>query len=99
MTIEVTADGAGKIALARNIGTLSLQLRASGERQSAEEGLTTISAFGGSVSEARGRARRAVLSKPSSKEPEGPKFKTVIVTRGLEQQSYQVVAPENDAGK
>jgi pilus assembly protein CpaB len=27
------------------------------------------------------------------KEPEGPKFKTVIVTRGLEQQSYQVVAP------
>ena len=33
VTIEVTADGAGKIALARNIGTLSLQLRASGEVQ------------------------------------------------------------------
>ena len=31
MTIEVTVEGAGKIALARNIGTLSLQLRAAGE--------------------------------------------------------------------
>ena len=27
-------------------------------------------------------------------EPEGPKFKTVIVTRGLQPQSYQVVMPE-----
>jgi hypothetical protein len=28
-------------------------------------------------------------------EPEGPKFKTVIVTRGMQpQQSYQVVQPE-----
>ena len=27
-------------------------------------------------------------------EPEGPKFKTMIVTRGLQPQSYQVVAPE-----
>ena len=27
-------------------------------------------------------------------EPEGPKFKTVIVTRGLEPQIYQVVTPD-----
>ena len=27
VTVEVTVDGAGKIALARNIGTLSLALR------------------------------------------------------------------------
>jgi hypothetical protein len=27
-------------------------------------------------------------------EPEGPKFKTVIVTRGLKPESYQVVTPE-----
>ena len=92
VTIEVTADGAGKITLARNIGTLSLQLRASGESSSAGEGLTTISAFGGSVSEAVANATSG-LFEAAVKEPEGPKFKTVIVTRGLEQQSYQVVAP------
>ena len=94
VTIEVTVDGAGKIALARNIGTLSLQLRAAGELLSPTEGLTTISAFGGSVTKALANAASDAVE-AVAKEPEGPKFKTVIVTRGLEQQSYQVVAPEN----
>ena len=96
VTIEVTADGAGKIALARNIGTLSLQLRASGEVSSATEGLTTISAFGGSVSEAVANAAGGLIEAAVT-EPEEPKFKTVIVTRGLDQQSYQVVAPGKTA--
>jgi pilus assembly protein CpaB len=99
VTIEVTAEGAGKIALARNIGTLSLQLRASGEGSSVKEGLTTISAFGGSVSEAVANAAGDLVSAVVKEEPEGPKFKTVIVTRGLEQQSYQVVAPDSGAAQ
>ncbi|MDW6022732.1 Flp pilus assembly protein CpaB [Mesorhizobium sp. BAC0120] len=92
VTIEVTVEGAGKIALARNIGTLSLQLRAAGEGMAAEKGLTTISAFGGSVTEAAANAAVTVTDS-IIKEPEGPKFKTVIVTRGLKAESYQVVAP------
>jgi pilus assembly protein CpaB len=93
VTVEVSVEGAGKLALARNIGSLALQLRASGgEGSSAKEGLTTISAFGGSVSEAVANATSGIVD-AIVKEPEGPKFKTVIVTRGLETQSYQVVAP------
>ena len=93
VTVEVSVEGAGKLALARNIGSLALQLRASGgEGSSAKEGLTTISAFGGSVSEAVANATSGLVD-AVVKEPEGPKFKTVIVTRGLETQSYQVVAP------
>jgi len=94
VTVEVTVDGAGKIALARNIGTLSLQLRAAGELLSPTEGLTTISDFGGSVTKALASAASdavEVVAKPA----EGPRFTTVIVTRGIEQQAYQVVAPEN----
>ena len=50
VTIEVTIDGARKVALARNVGTLSLSLRAAAEGDAAAgDGVTTISAFGGSV--------------------------------------------------
>ena len=93
VTIEVTADGAGKIALARNIGTLSLataRLRRGQFRQGRaddDRGFRGIG-FGGCGECGKQRDGGAAV-----KEPEGPKFKTVIVTRGLEQQSYQVVAP------
>jgi pilus assembly protein CpaB len=93
VTVEVTVDGAGKIALARNIGTLSLQLRSAGEATATANGLTTISSFGGSVSEVVADAAGTVVDAIIS-EPEGPKFKTVIVTRGIEAQTYQVVAPK-----
>lgn len=93
VTIEVSADGAGKIALARNIGTLSLQLRAAGEETASGDGLTTISAFGGSVTRAVADTAGTIVNAIAS-EPEGPKLKTVMVTRGLETKSYQVVAPD-----
>jgi pilus assembly protein CpaB len=92
VTVEVTVEGAGKITLARNIGTLSLQLRAAGEDLAGGDGLTTISAFGGSVSTAVATAA-GDLVEAMTKEPEEPKFKTVIVTRGVEPTSYQVVTP------
>ena len=89
VTLEVTAEGAQKVALARNVGTLSLSLRSAGEGGLSPDGLTTISAFGGSA----GSGLVGVLLE-SVKEPEGPKFSTVVVRRGTDEpQSYQVVSP------
>jgi pilus assembly protein CpaB len=93
VTIEVTIEGAQKIALARNIGSLSLSLRSSNDVGMAGDGITTISAFGGSVSSGIADAAGALFDTVAA-EPEGPKFKTIIVTRGLQPQSYQVVAPD-----
>jgi pilus assembly protein CpaB len=96
VTIEVNADDAGKIALARNIGALSLQLRAAGEATSTVNGLTTIQAFGGSISKTFSQAGGAVAD-AVAKQPEGPVLATVVVTRGVESsQSY--VVPGAPAG-
>lgn len=93
VTVEVTSEGAQKITLARSIGTLSLSLRAAGGEGGAADGLTTIKSFGGSVS--AGVTEAAATFVESVSEPEEQRFKTVIVTRGMEpQQSYQVVAPQ-----
>jgi pilus assembly protein CpaB len=93
VTVEVSVDGAKKIALARNVGALSLSLRSSNDVGAVGDGVTTISSFGGSVAAGASDAANAVIEAMSS-EPEGPKFKTVIVTRGLQPQAYQVVLPE-----
>jgi pilus assembly protein CpaB len=93
VTIEVNVDGAKKIALARNVGSLSLSLRSASDVSAVGDGVTTISSFGGSVAAGAASAANAVIDAMSS-EPEGPKFKTVIVTRGLQPQAYQVVKPE-----
>jgi pilus assembly protein CpaB len=89
VTVEVSVGGANKIALARNVGALSLSLRSSSDASAAGDGVTTISSFGGSVAAGAG-----ALIEAMSAEPEGPKFKTVIVTRGMQPQAYQVVQPE-----
>jgi pilus assembly protein CpaB len=94
VTIEVTTEGAQKVALARKIGSLSLSLRSAGEVGTVADGLTTISAFGGSVGagfdETVGGAVEAVIEAPEQR------FKTVLVTRGMEEaQEYQVVAPQD----
>lgn len=88
VTIEVTSEGAQKVALARNVGTLSLTLRAAVQARGETGGLTTISDFGGSVGSKLGGVIEAVT------EPEGPTYKTVIVTRGTEAQTYKVVSPQ-----
>ena len=49
VTVEVTVDGAKKIALARNVGSLSLSLRSSNDVSAVGDSVTTISSFGGSV--------------------------------------------------
>ena len=85
VTIEVTTDGAQKVALARNVGSLSLSLRAS-DGGTSVDGVTTISAFGGSVAAGASNLIEAAV-------PVEPMRKTVIVTRGMEAETYQVVAP------
>ncbi len=93
VTVEVSVEGAKKIALARNVGALSLSLRSAADVAATGDDITTISAFGGSVAGGAADAANAVIEAMTA-EPEGPKFKTVIVTRGMQPQTYQVVTPE-----
>lgn len=90
VTLEVTTEGAQKVALARNVGSLSLSLRASAEGGGSGDGITTISAFGGSIADS---TAQVITNAVGAAVPEEPKFKTVIVTRGTEAETYQVVAP------
>jgi pilus assembly protein CpaB len=90
VTLEVTTEGAQKVALARNIGSLSLSLRAAAAGGASADGVTTISAFGGSIAAG---AAEAVAGAAETVAPAEPKFKTVIVTRGMQAETYQVVAP------
>jgi len=93
VTIEVTAEGAQKVALARNVGTLSLSLRSAGENDLSPDGVTTISAFGGSVGAGLGSMFDGLAERVA--EPEETKFSTVFVRRGTDEpQSYQVVSPQ-----
>ncbi|MBX3531638.1 MAG: Flp pilus assembly protein CpaB [Rhizobiaceae bacterium] len=96
VTIEVTPEDAGKVALARNVGTLSLSLRSAGEAGWVAAGLTTLSSFSGSVGAG---AEPAAAPKEEDRsifasEPE-KKFKTVVVTRGLKPETYQVPELQN----
>lgn len=92
VTIEVTAEGAQKVALARNVGSLSLSLRSAADAGSDRNGLTTISAFGGSVGSGAAEKASALFGAIAA-EPETSRMTTVIVTRGTVAQSYQVVSP------
>jgi pilus assembly protein CpaB len=91
VTIEVTTEGAQKVALARTVGTLSLSLRSAADGGAAKDGVTTISSFGGSVASGVQAAAGALFT-AATKEPEKPKFKTIIVTRGTQVEEYQVPA-------
>ncbi|MBZ9760366.1 Flp pilus assembly protein CpaB [Mesorhizobium sp. CA8] len=89
VTIEVTNEGAQKVALARTVGTLSLSLRSAADASDGKSGLTTISSFGGSVA-ASAQASAASLVNAVTKDQDEPKFKTVIVTRGDKVEEYKV---------
>ncbi|RUU57376.1 Flp pilus assembly protein CpaB [Mesorhizobium sp. M2C.T.Ca.TU.002.02.1.1] len=88
VTIEVTNEGAQKVALARTVGTLSLSLRSAADASASNGGLMTISSFGGSVA-AKAQASAASLVSAVTKESDEPKFKTVIVTRGDKVEEYK----------
>ncbi len=91
VTLEVRPSDANRIALARNVGALSLSLRSAGEGGLAGSGVTTLSDFGGTA--AGEDEERKPLFQP---EPER-NFTTVVVTRGMVAESYQVVSPDEQA--
>ena len=92
VTVEVTTDGANKVTLARSIGTLSLSLRSAIDDSSGGSGLTTVSTFGGST--AGGIVQAAANLFAPSAEEEKKKFSTVIVTRGMQPETYKVPSPQ-----
>ncbi len=103
VTLEVTPDDARKVALARNVGALSLSLRSAAEAGqgagSVAGGLTTIGAFAGSV--ASGASEPAAAARSIfALEPEKT-FRTVVVTRGMTPETYQVPAqnPAQNPGR
>ncbi|MBK8456854.1 MAG: Flp pilus assembly protein CpaB [Phyllobacteriaceae bacterium] len=91
VTVEVTPSGAQKITLARSVGTLSLALRGVDNAETSSTGVTTISSFLGSAISGIEESVRSI----NAEEEKKPKMKTVIVTRGVETQSYSVVSPSN----
>lgn len=91
VTLEVTPDDAGKVALARNVGTLSLSLRSAGEAQLIQSGLTTIRSFAGSVGGNEEAEQTKAERSFFDPKPEQT-LKTVVVTRGLKAETYNVPA-------
>lgn len=89
VTLEVSPADANKVALARNVGSLSLSLRSAGEDGEGGAGMATLSSFGGTV----GSAADTVAPLFQSAEPQR-NFTTVVVTRGMVAESYEVVSPE-----
>ncbi|HEV7252142.1 MAG TPA: Flp pilus assembly protein CpaB [Mesorhizobium sp.] len=90
VTIEVTADEAQKVALARSVGGLSLSLRPGAPDGESEAVMTTISAFGGSLAASE---KAGTLVEALVEETAAPTFHTVVVRRGTAEESYQVMAP------
>ena len=101
VTVEVTPDAASKVALARNVGTLSLTLRPASDGGASERGVTTISAFSGSNIGAITEKASVLFGE---NEPDQKRFQTVIVMRGMDEKSYEVVVggppdlPRGDRG-
>ena len=89
VTLEVTPEDANKVALARNVGSLSLSLRSAGEASMGAAGMTTLTSFGGTAA----GAAEAVTPLFENTEPQR-NFTTVVVTRGMVAESYKVVSPE-----
>ena len=90
VTIEVSTEQAQKVALAQQIGTLYLLLRAAGDQEAAQSGTVTVSDLDGRktpVSAAVGAPTKSWLGLTN----DGPKFRTMTVTRGHAPETYSVV--------
>lgn len=106
VTVEVSSDDAQKVALAQQLGTLYLVLRPAGEAaSSATKSLTTSDLDGKS-----GRDETAAIgnrtpvvdnmvASPSilNLENDGPKFRSLVVTRGHTAENYSVVDEKGSA--
>ncbi len=87
-TLEVSVEGARKIALARSVGSLTLTLRSPADNSPFDPTMTTVRDFGRSNTD---QINTSATTVEEVIESIGPKVTTVIVTRGSQQtQSYEV---------
>ncbi len=90
ITVEVSTDDAQKVALAQQLGTLYLLLRSAGDAAAAND--ATFSSSNLDKQQAKPVAASA-LAAPSilSIENEGPKYKSLVVTRGHVEETFSVI--------
>lgn len=92
VTIEVSTEQAQKVALAQQVGTLYLLLRAAGDQQNGSSSKVSVSDLDGTKKlsvvsiKSDGTSSGDLLSINS-----GPKFRTLTVTRGHAPETYSVV--------
>ncbi len=91
VTLEVTTEGARKIALARSVGALALSLRSPADRAPFDSGVTTVRDFNRMATDQF--VTSSAVTVEEAIESYGPKVTTVIVTRGnKETQTYEVMS-------
>ncbi len=92
VTIEVSTAQAQKVALAQQIGTLYLLLRAAGDQAGTDSATYTVSDLDGrKKTVAQPTSSSSILSLPDN----GPKFRTLTVTRGHAPETYSVIEEKN----
>jgi pilus assembly protein CpaB len=88
VTVEVSTDDAQKVALAQQLGTLYLLLRSAGDAAAANDATFTSSSL--DKQQAKPVAASAAPS-ILSLENEGPKYKSLVVTRGHIEETFSVI--------
>lgn len=99
VTIEVTSTDAQKVALAQQLGTLYLLLRPAGEDTSTAAASLTTSDLDGkpkfNPEQTAALPEKAPDATPSNSfiemQPEGPRYRSLVVTRGHTPETYSVI--------
>jgi pilus assembly protein CpaB len=88
VTVEVNSADAQKVALAQQMGTLYLLLRSAGDASSGGGGEISASGF-----DKKAVQPASAISSPSilSLENEGPKYRSLVVTRGHTGETFSVI--------
>lgn len=99
ITVEVSTDDAQKVALAQQLGTLYLLLRPAGEATATNAASFSASNLDGKNANSEMTSALPVAEQPSqltspsivSLEPEGPRYRSLTVTRGHTSETYSVI--------
>ncbi|MGB8817905.1 MAG: Flp pilus assembly protein CpaB [Rhizobiaceae bacterium] len=88
VTVEVSTDDAQKVALAQQLGTMYLLLRSAGDASAAGNSSLSASGF-----DKKDVVSASVATSPSilSLENEGPKYRSLVVTRGHTGETFSVI--------
>jgi pilus assembly protein CpaB len=92
ITVEVSTDDAQKVALAQQLGTMYLLLRSAGDAASSNNATFSSS----TLDKEQVKPVAASIAAPAapsilSLENEGPKYKSLIVTRGHVEETFSVI--------